>query len=183
MSNVILNQEEQGKQKFSQTRPPCIVPRWSLLHFRGSGFLAKTYLIVGNLQRHLAQLIDKLPLQTCLYSCRISQEPKAGCRFGSSLGYLFSLSHVIAVIWLLLVCWGVFLPVMPVQLLNLFSLQCYKKQVNPHTNVSVQCCNLITINRSFYEAVNVSSIYKYCTITAGSGVIMQSNPLSKPNIS
>lgn len=34
--------------------------------------------------------------------CQISQEPKAGCRFGSSLGYLLLLSHVIAVIWLLL---------------------------------------------------------------------------------
>lgn len=179
MSNVLLNQEEQGKQNFHR----------HILLALSRGGVCCIFEAVDSQPKPSWKSSKTSSTAPCQASapdlfvllCQISQEPKAGCRFGSSLGYLLLLSHVIAVIWLLLFFF--FLPVMPVQLLNLLSLQCYKKQVNPHTNVSVQCCNLITINRSFYEAVNVSSIYKYCTITAGSGVITQSNPLSKPNIS
>jgi len=43
MSNVLLNQETHGKQKFSQPHPPSIVLLCWLLHFQGTGFLAKAW--------------------------------------------------------------------------------------------------------------------------------------------
>lgn len=68
MSNVLLNQEEQGEQKLSRPHPPSIVLLWCLLHFWGTGFLADTCLITGSLQKHCGQLIAQLPLQICLCS-------------------------------------------------------------------------------------------------------------------
>lgn len=64
MSNVLLNQVEQGKQKFSQPHPPSIVLLCWMLHFQGTGFLAKTCLSIGNFQRHPGQLVAQLLHQT-----------------------------------------------------------------------------------------------------------------------
>lgn len=63
MSNMLLNQVEQGKKKFSQPHPPPVVLLCWLLHFQGTGLLAKTCLSIGNFQRHPGQLVAQLPHQ------------------------------------------------------------------------------------------------------------------------
>lgn len=64
MSNVLLNQVEQGKQKISQSHPPPIVLLRCLLHFQGTWLLAKTCLSTGTFQKHSGQFIIQLPHQT-----------------------------------------------------------------------------------------------------------------------
>lgn len=79
VSNMLLNQVEQGKQKFSQPHPPPVVLLWWLLHFQGTGLLAKTCLRIGNFQRHPGQLVAQLPHPTLPISgsrCKSTQSDK-----------------------------------------------------------------------------------------------------------